>query len=83
MRHCALHHSDVPSPAPLDAARRKVGPEQVVEISGVFPDKDCAAAVQVVKAGGFDAVRACALRIVSTGFGVQNVLEKVRGSWAA
>lgn len=51
-------------------------PAQVVEMSGVFPDADVAAAVAAIK-GGFDACKRSVGAIVASGYGLDSVLEKV------
>ena len=66
---------------PPPHARRNIGPEQIVEISGILPEKDCANAVRAIKdpASTFDSVRRAAREIIMNGYGVTGVLERVRG----
>lgn len=55
-----------------------ITPERVLEISGVYPDSKVADAVNTLRTGSFDAVRNSARTIISQGYGLTGVLEKVR-----
>lgn len=55
-----------------------VTPENVIEISGMLPQRDLDAAVAAIKTGNYDSVRRHAQSIIASGYGMTNVLEKVR-----
>ena len=56
---------------------RDVTPERVVEISGLFPDRDVAATLAAVRRGGLDAARRQAQAIIASGYAIAGVLERL------
>ena len=56
---------------------RALTPERVIEISGVFPDRDLEAVLAALRRGGLAAARAAAQQVVSTGYAISGVLERL------
>jgi replication factor C subunit 2/4 len=48
----------------------------VLDMSGVFPDSEVAAAMAALK-GTFDGARRQAIAVINSGYGLDSVLEKV------
>lgn len=55
---------------------RVITPEGVVEISGIFPDKDLEATLAAVKRGSLDSARKAAANIIASGYALSSVLER-------
>jgi replication factor C subunit 2/4 len=55
-----------------------VTPEGVIEISGIFPDRDTEATMEAIKSGSFESCKRQSQNIVAAGYGMSTVLDKVR-----
>ena len=61
-----------------DLYGRRVTPANVIEISGIFPDKLVGETIRCVKTAGYDGVRRQAQTIMLGGYNILGVLERVR-----
>lgn len=57
---------------------KKIEPEKVIEISGIYPSKEVETTVNTLKTRNFDGVKSAALSIILAGYGIGVVMEKVR-----
>ena len=61
-----------------DLYGKVIKPEDVVEISGIYPDKELAAVLETVKNGDHAGVLSATRTIVTKGYAMTTVMEKVR-----
>ena len=63
-----------------DLYGRRVTPANVIEISGIFPDKLVGETIRCVKTAGYDGVRRQAQTVMLGGYNILGVLERVRSA---